>query len=105
MSSHQNLQDVTEDQLSLASIHYMRSHHQEAIDIYKRILLENRCASLNPMGASMLLVGFKFQMELLEWFLKEGIFHNYYVPFPSQNVHQWQLLNSVHSKYYWKPHI
>ncbi|OWK59337.1 Intraflagellar transport protein 56 [Lonchura striata] len=42
MSSHQNLQDVTEDQLSLASIHYMRSHYQEAIDIYKRILLENR---------------------------------------------------------------
>uniref|UniRef100_A0A8C6JX90 Intraflagellar transport protein 56 n=2 Tax=Melopsittacus undulatus TaxID=13146 RepID=A0A8C6JX90_MELUD len=42
MSSHQNLQDITEDQLSLASIHYMRSHYQEAIDIYKRILLDNR---------------------------------------------------------------
>ncbi|MBN3298255.1 IFT56 protein, partial [Amia calva] len=42
MGFHQNLQDVTEDQLSLASIHYMRSHYQEAIDIYKRILLENR---------------------------------------------------------------
>ncbi|KFP89003.1 Tetratricopeptide repeat protein 26, partial [Acanthisitta chloris] len=42
MSFHQNLQDTTEDQLSLASIHYMRSHYQEAIDVYKRILLENR---------------------------------------------------------------
>ncbi|XP_062480155.1 intraflagellar transport protein 56 isoform X1 [Pezoporus occidentalis] len=42
MSSHQNLHDITEDQLSLASIHYMRSHYQEAIDIYKRILLDNR---------------------------------------------------------------
>ncbi|NXN94251.1 IFT56 protein, partial [Rhinopomastus cyanomelas] len=42
MGSHQNLQDVTEDQLSLASIHYMRSHYEEAIDIYKRILLDNR---------------------------------------------------------------
>ncbi|CAD5118878.1 DgyrCDS7551 [Dimorphilus gyrociliatus] len=42
MSHHQSLQDVTEDQLSLASIHYLRSHYQEAIDIYKRILLENR---------------------------------------------------------------
>ena len=31
-----------EDQLSLASIHYLRSHYQEAIDIYKRILLDNR---------------------------------------------------------------
>ncbi|XP_008592089.1 PREDICTED: tetratricopeptide repeat protein 26, partial [Galeopterus variegatus] len=42
MNFHQNLQDITEDQLSLASIHYMRSHYQEAIDIYKRILLDNR---------------------------------------------------------------
>ncbi|XP_040596796.1 intraflagellar transport protein 56-like isoform X1 [Mesocricetus auratus] len=42
MNFHQNLQDIKEDQLSLASIHYMRSHYQEAIDIYKRILLDNR---------------------------------------------------------------
>ena len=42
MSYHQNLRDVIEDQLSLASIHYLRSHYQEAIDIYKRILLDNR---------------------------------------------------------------
>ncbi|XP_069087334.1 intraflagellar transport protein 56 isoform X2 [Pleurodeles waltl] len=42
MTYHQSLQDITEDQLSLASIHYMRSHYQEAIDIYKRILLDNR---------------------------------------------------------------
>lgn len=42
MSFHQNLEDVTEDQLSLASIHYMRFHYQEAIDIYKRLLLQNR---------------------------------------------------------------
>ena len=42
MGFHQNLEDVTEDQLSLASIHYMRSHYQEAIDIYKRLLLQNR---------------------------------------------------------------
>ncbi|KAL2087089.1 hypothetical protein ACEWY4_018148 [Coilia grayii] len=42
MGFHQNLEDITEDQLSLASIHYMRSHYQEAIDIYKRILLQNR---------------------------------------------------------------
>ncbi|XP_061535317.1 intraflagellar transport protein 56 isoform X3 [Phycodurus eques] len=41
MDFHQNLEDVTEDQLSLASIHYMRSHYQEAIEIYKRLLLQN----------------------------------------------------------------
>ena len=43
MMHHQQLEDVIEDQLSLASIHYLRSHYQEAIDIYKRILLDNRC--------------------------------------------------------------
>lgn len=42
MTYHQSLQDIVEDQLSLASIHYLRSHYQEAIDIYKRILLDNR---------------------------------------------------------------
>ncbi|TPX45548.1 hypothetical protein SeMB42_g03968 [Synchytrium endobioticum] len=42
MSHHQNLEDVIEDQLCLASIHYLRSHYQEAIDVYKRILSENR---------------------------------------------------------------
>ena len=42
MTYHQELEDIVEDQLSLASIHYLRSHYQEAIDIYKRILLDNR---------------------------------------------------------------
>ena len=42
MTYHQQLSDSTEDQLSLASIHYLRSHFQEATDIYKRLLLENR---------------------------------------------------------------
>ncbi|XP_057700252.1 intraflagellar transport protein 56 [Corythoichthys intestinalis] len=42
MDIHQDLQDVTEDQLSLASIHYMRAHYLEAIEIYKRLLSENR---------------------------------------------------------------
>ena len=46
MGYHQNLQDVIEDQLSLASIHYLRGHYQEAIDIYKRILIENRFVHL-----------------------------------------------------------
>ena len=42
MQYHQNLKDKKEDQLSLAAVHYLRSHHQEATDIYKRLLLENR---------------------------------------------------------------
>ena len=42
MLRHQDLTDTNEDQLSLAAIHYLRSHFQEATDIYKRLLLENR---------------------------------------------------------------
>ena len=42
MNLHQQLQDVLPDQLCLASMHYMRNHYQEAIDVYKRYLLENR---------------------------------------------------------------
>ncbi|KAL3272369.1 hypothetical protein HHI36_013847 [Cryptolaemus montrouzieri] len=42
MVYHQQLEDVLEDQLSLAAIHYLRAHYQEAIDIYKRLLLHNR---------------------------------------------------------------
>ena len=42
MMHHQKLADTTLDQLSLASIHFLRNHFQEATDIYKRLLLENR---------------------------------------------------------------
>lgn len=42
MNLHRQLQDVIEDQMCLASMHYMRSHFQEALDIYKRYLVENR---------------------------------------------------------------
>ena len=42
MKYHHNLKDRKADQLSLAAVHYLRSHHQEATDIYKRLLLENR---------------------------------------------------------------
>lgn len=42
MGYHQLLQDVVEDQLTLSSIHYLRGHYQEAIDIYKRLLQDNR---------------------------------------------------------------
>ncbi|KAJ1517844.1 Intraflagellar transport protein 56 [Coelomomyces lativittatus] len=41
MQHHQHLQDVVEDQLTLASIHYLRGHYQEAIDVYKRLLADH----------------------------------------------------------------
>lgn len=42
MSFHGKISESTEDQLSLASIHYLRNHFQEATDIYKRLLIEYR---------------------------------------------------------------
>lgn len=42
MELHGVLRDVLEDQLSLAGLHYLRGQYQEAIDIYKRILLDNK---------------------------------------------------------------
>lgn len=39
---HQKLSDDKVDQLSLAAIHYLRNHYQEATDIFKRLLLESR---------------------------------------------------------------
>lgn len=39
---HGSLRDINQDQLSLASMHYLRSHYQDAIDIYKRILLNKK---------------------------------------------------------------
>jgi len=42
MASHQAISDSKEDQLSLAAIQYLRSHFQEATDIYKRMLVEDK---------------------------------------------------------------
>lgn len=44
---HGSLRDVTEDQLSLASMHYLRAHYQDAIDIYKRVLLDKKYRKKN----------------------------------------------------------
>uniref|UniRef100_A0A914NS31 Uncharacterized protein n=1 Tax=Meloidogyne incognita TaxID=6306 RepID=A0A914NS31_MELIC len=42
VSHHGQLKDTTEDQLCLASVHYLRSHYQQAIDIYKKVLAKNK---------------------------------------------------------------
>eukprot|EP00930_Biecheleria_cincta_P003998 TRINITY_DN1048_c0_g1_i1.p1 TRINITY_DN1048_c0_g1~~TRINITY_DN1048_c0_g1_i1.p1 ORF type:complete len:584 (+),score=122.76 TRINITY_DN1048_c0_g1_i1:69-1754(+) len=42
MAQHQALSDSKEDQLCLAAIQYLRSHFQEATEIYKRLLVEER---------------------------------------------------------------
>jgi intraflagellar transport protein 56 len=39
--AHSNLVGTLENQLSLAAIHYMRTHYQEAIEIYQRLLMQH----------------------------------------------------------------
>lgn len=47
------LPETTPNQLCLASIHYLRAHYQEAIDIYKRVLLDKRDLSALPVYLAM----------------------------------------------------
>jgi intraflagellar transport protein 56 len=42
MQYHAKVSESTEDQLSLAAVHYARNHFQEATDIYKKLLIEYR---------------------------------------------------------------
>jgi intraflagellar transport protein 56 len=42
MEQHAWLLAWQADPVALAAVHYLRSHFQEATDIYKRLLLENR---------------------------------------------------------------
>lgn len=39
---HGSLRDTVEDQLCLASMHYLRAHYQDAIDVYKKVLLDKK---------------------------------------------------------------
>jgi intraflagellar transport protein 56 len=39
MHYHQKLDESAEDQLTLAAIHYLRGHYEEATEIYKKLLL------------------------------------------------------------------
>ena len=41
LKSHSELVGTLENQLSLAAIHYMRTHYQDAIEIYERILQQH----------------------------------------------------------------
>lgn len=48
-----SLPESTPNQLCLASIHYLRAHYQEAIDIYKKQLLDKRDLSALPVYLAM----------------------------------------------------
>jgi len=39
---HSKLSETIEDKLSLATVHYLRGHYQDATDIYKQLLIQDR---------------------------------------------------------------
>ena len=42
MNLHGRLESSIEDQLCMAALHYLRSHFEEATEIYKKLLIENK---------------------------------------------------------------
>lgn len=50
---NKNLPESMSNQLCLASIHYLRAHYQESIDIYKKSLLDKRELSALPVYLAM----------------------------------------------------
>lgn len=42
MTYHSSLTSTVEDQLCMAALHYLRSHFEEATEIYKKLLIENK---------------------------------------------------------------
>lgn len=42
MKFHQKLSDSVPDRLCIAALHYLRNHFEDATEIYKRLLIDNR---------------------------------------------------------------
>lgn len=42
MRYHSQLTQSIEDQLCIAALHFLRSHNEEATEIYKKLLIENK---------------------------------------------------------------
>jgi intraflagellar transport protein 56 len=42
MKYHESLANTIEDQLCMAALRYLRSHLEEATEIYKKLLIENK---------------------------------------------------------------
>lgn len=70
MAAHRRLSDSVEDQLSVAAIHLLRSHLDDSVDIYKKMLLEG--PNLRALNYYLALCYYKQELyELAEEVLKE----------------------------------
>ncbi|CAG9322586.1 unnamed protein product [Blepharisma stoltei] len=71
---HQKIGQSTPDQLCMAAIHYLRSHFDEANDIYKKLLLDNR--DFNALNVYVALCYYKLDYfevsnEILQVYLNQ----------------------------------
>uniref|UniRef100_A0A667ZFR3 Intraflagellar transport protein 56 n=1 Tax=Myripristis murdjan TaxID=586833 RepID=A0A667ZFR3_9TELE len=76
MGFHCKMMNAIEDQMSLASLHYMRCHFQEAIHICKQILLENK----DYLAIYLYLALCYYKMEYYE--ISQQLVANYLQRFP-----------------------
>eukprot|EP00300_Choanocystis_sp_HF-7_P018619 c2008_g1_i1.p1 GENE.c2008_g1_i1~~c2008_g1_i1.p1 ORF type:complete len:563 (+),score=134.48 c2008_g1_i1:120-1808(+) len=74
LTYHRRLQNCVEDQMCLASVHYMRQHYNEAIEVYQHLLSENR--EFTAMNVYMAMCYYKLDyydtsLDLLSLYLAE----------------------------------
>lgn len=77
--THSKLVGTLENQMSLAAIHYMRSHFQDAIDIYQKILTQE--PSYTALNVYIAMCLFK-----LEQFQESNEFDDQYLQFNSDSA-------------------
>ena len=76
-----SLPDTTPNQLCLASIHYLRAHYQEAIDIYKKCLLDKRDLSALPVYLAMCY----YKLDYYD--VSQEVLNSYLAKYSSDSVH------------------
>jgi len=94
MNYHQQLTSSVEDELCIAALHYLRNHYEEATEIYKKLLLENR--DFHALNAYVALCYYKLDyydvsLEILAVYL--GINPNSIIGVNLKACNHYQLYN------------
>ena len=94
MNFHQQLTSSVEDELCIAALHYLRNHYEEATEIYKKLLLENR--DFHALNAYVALCYYKLDyydvsLEILAVYL--GINPNSIIGVNLKACNHYQLYN------------
>jgi len=101
---HQKLGESTPDQLCMAAIHYLRSHFDEANDLYKKLLVDNR--DYNALNVYVALCYYKLDyfevsLEILQVYLNQ--FSTSPIAVNLKACNQFQLYNGKAAEQELKP--